>query len=208
MITKISLAKSLRGDTARVSGSLTCTSNRGRLRVFIQLQNRKTSGVHLGISISLYNDTNQCRMWENILADILYESLSCQSFSNFSLTTSVVLSAAHPLLPPPCSHFVHDYSECFASPRWQRVWQSLSDRCSSDRAWIHHPPLAPWCEVEAVWPPGPARRTGSCRETTPCGCPGSLALRGRHGRQERWHDEMEMALFKLTCDYKYTWENI
>lgn len=40
--TKISVAKVLRGDRASVSGSLRCTSNRGWLRLFIQLKRRQT----------------------------------------------------------------------------------------------------------------------------------------------------------------------
>lgn len=186
--TKISVAKFLRGDTARVSGSLSCTSNRGWLRVFIQLQNRKTRGV--GFRTGPHVAPYQCEITHG---QILYMQVA----SNLSLTTLAVLPAARPLYPCPLhppSRFCY-CSGCFAWPRGQRVWRSLSDRCSSGKARRRHPPLAPWCAVEAAWPPGPAQRTGSCPTTTPYGCPGTAALRGRH---RQGGGTVEMALFEFT----------
>lgn len=151
----------------------------------LNLQQRVTQSLHTAAG------QKNMRSWPQYWGS---HSKALQNTSNFSLTISAVLSAARPLYPGPvhppsclCSHSV-PYCSGFAWPRGQRVWQSLSGRCSSDKARRRHPPLAPWCEVGAVWSPGPAQRTGSCPAMTPCGCPDTAALRGRHGRRRRWND--------------------
>lgn len=99
--------------------------------------------------------------------------------SHFSLTTSEVQSAARCLChQTPCSRSVPHFSGSVCSPRQQKVSQSSSAACSSDRAWICHPPLAPWCEAKVVWPAGPGGRTGSCPERKACGFPGAATLTG------------------------------
>lgn len=94
MDTRISVAKSLRGDTASVSGSLSCTSSRGWLRVFIQLQSRKTQTINLSVSV--------WPVWSNIWTDVMnvfqilthnFSSSVCNSFSFCSCSPATLLSS-------------------------------------------------------------------------------------------------------------------